>query len=105
MAGPLEPLLGDWTTAVNDCTNSMMTKVQTELPAATAKAARGAGLLTPRAHARIVSEAVRRRRAADWLLSIADRVDRAGVPRMSMQEVDSEVKAVRARRSRRARRP
>ena len=81
-----------------------MTKVQIELPDATAKAAREAGLLTPRALARLVKDAVRRRRAADWLLSVADRVESAGVPAMSMQEIDSEVKAVRARRKRRARR-
>jgi hypothetical protein len=81
-----------------------MRKVQIELPDATAKAAREAGLLTPRALARLVKDAIRRRRAADWLLSVADRVARAGVPPMSMQEIDVEVKAVRVRRKRRARR-
>jgi hypothetical protein len=79
-----------------------MTKVQIELSDAMAKAAREAGLLTPRALARLVSEAVKRRRAADWLLTIADSVERAGIAPMSMQEIDAEVKAVRARRRRRA---
>lgn len=79
-----------------------MTKIQIELPDATAKAAREAGLLTPRALGRLVSEAVRRRRAADSLLAIADRVAKAGIAPMSMQEIDAEVKAVRAGRRRRA---
>jgi hypothetical protein len=79
-----------------------MTKIQIELPDATVKAAREAGLLTPRALARLVSEAVRRRRAAGWLMTIADRVRKAGIPPLSMQEIDTEVKAVRARRKRRA---
>ncbi len=80
----------------------MMTKVQIELSDATAKTAREAGLLTPRALARLVNDAVRRRRAADSLLTIADRVARAGVAPMSMREIDAEVKAARVRRKRRA---
>ena len=79
-----------------------MTKVQIELSDAIAKAAREAGLLTPRALARLVSEAIKRRQAADWLLTIADRVEQAGIAPMSMQEIDAEVKAVRIRRKRRA---
>lgn len=79
-----------------------MTKVQIELSDATAKAAREAGLLTPRALARLVSEAIKRRQAADWLVTVADRVEKAGVTPMSMQEIDAEVKAVRGRRKRRA---
>ncbi|MEK7754236.1 MAG: hypothetical protein AAB654_20090 [Acidobacteriota bacterium] len=79
-----------------------MTKIQIELPDATAKAAREAGLLTPRALGRLLGEAIKRRRAADSLLAIADRVAKAGVAPMSMQEIDAEVKAVRAGRRRRA---
>ena len=79
-----------------------MTKIQIELPDATAKAAREAGLLTPRALGRLVSEAIKRRRAADSLLTIADRVAKAGIAPMSMREIDAEVKAVRAGRRRRA---
>lgn len=79
-----------------------MTKIQIELPDATAKAAREAGLLTPRALGRLLSEAIKRRRAADSLLTIADRVAKAGIAPMSMREIDAEVKAVRAGRRRRA---
>ena len=82
-----------------------MTKIQIELPDATAKAAREAGLLTPRALERLLSDAIKRRRAADSLLTIADRVARAGIAPMSMRVIDAEVKAVRAGRRRRAGRP
>ena len=82
-----------------------MTKIQIELPDATAKAARAAGLLTPRALGRLLNQAIRRQRAADSLLAIADRVAKAGVKPMSMQEIGAEVKAVRMRRRRRAGRP
>jgi hypothetical protein len=79
-----------------------MTKIQIELPEGTAKAALDAGLLTPQALDRLLTEALRRRQAADSLLSIADRVAAAGVAPMSMDEIDAEVKAVRAERRRRA---
>jgi hypothetical protein len=75
-----------------------MTKIQIELPAATAKAAREAGLLTPQALDRLLTDAIRRQQAADALLSIADRVAEAGIEAMSMEEVDAEVKAARAER-------
>jgi hypothetical protein len=79
-----------------------MTKIRIELPEATAKAARDAGLLTPQALDRLLTDAIKRRRAADSLLSIADRVAAAGVAPLSMEEIDAEVKAVRAERRRRA---
>ena len=79
-----------------------MTKIQIELPDAPAKAAREAGLLTPQALGRLLSDAIKRRRAADSLLAIADRVAKAGIAPMSMREIDAEVKAVRAGRRRRA---
>lgn len=79
-----------------------MTKIQIELPEATAQAAREAGLLTPEALDRLLTDAIRRQQAADALLSIADRVAKAGVDPMSMEEIDAEVKAVRAERRRRA---
>ncbi len=79
-----------------------MTKIQIELPDATARAAREAGLLTPRALGRLLSEAIKRRRAADSLMMIADRVAKAGIAPMSMRKIDAEVKAVRAGRRRRA---
>jgi hypothetical protein len=79
-----------------------MTRIQIELPEATAQAAREAGLLTPQALERLLNEALRRKQAADSLLSIADRVAAAGIPPMSMEEINAEVKAVRAARRQRA---
>ena len=81
-----------------------MTKVQIELSDATALAAREAGLLTSEVLERLLTDAIKRRRAADTLLTIADGVTEAGIEPMSMEEIDSEVKAVRAERRRRARR-
>jgi len=65
-----------------------MTKIQIELPDATAKAARDAGLLTPQALDRLLTDTIRRQQAA--------------VEPMSMDQVDAEVKAARAGRRRRA---
>jgi hypothetical protein len=55
-----------------------MTKIQIELPDLIAKAASEAGLLTPQSLNRLLTEALRRRQAADSLLGIADRRQRAG---------------------------
>ena len=79
-----------------------MTKVQIELSEATARAARAAGLLTSEALERLLTDAIRRRQAADALLAIADRVAEAGIEPMSMDEIDQEVKVVRAERRQRA---
>jgi hypothetical protein len=79
-----------------------MTTIQIELPDATANAARDAGLLTPQALERLINDALRRKQAADSLLSIADRVAAAGIPPMSMEEINAEVKAARAERKQRA---
>ena len=79
-----------------------MTTIQIELPDATANAARDAGLLTPQALERLINDALRRKQAADSLLSIAERVAAAGVPPMSMEEINAEVKAARAERKQRA---
>lgn len=77
-----------------------MTTLQIELPDATAQAARAAGLLTPQALDRLLNEALRKREAANALLSIAERVKAAGIGPMSMQEINAEVKATsRASRS------
>ena len=75
-----------------------MTTIQIELPDATAQAARAAGLLTPQALDRLLTEAIRRQQAMDALLSIADRVAEAGIEPMSMEEINAEVQAVRADR-------
>ena len=79
-----------------------MTTIQIELPDATANAARDAGLLTPQALERLINDALRRKQAADSLLSIAERVAAAGIPPMSMEQINAEVKAARAERKQRA---
>ena len=79
-----------------------MAKIQIDIPDATAQAARDAGLLTPEALLRLLSDALRRRQAADALLSVADRVAAAGIPPMTMKDINAEVKAARAERHKRA---
>ncbi len=79
-----------------------MTTIQIELPDATAQAARAAGLLTPQALDRLLVEALKRQKAADSLLSIADRVSAAGIEPMSIDEINAEVKAARSERRPRA---
>ena len=79
-----------------------MTTIQIELPESTAQAAREAGLLTPQALNRLLTEALKRQQAADSLLSIADRVANAGIVPMSIEEISAEVKAARAERQQRA---
>ena len=79
-----------------------MTKIQIELPDATAEAAQAAGLLTSQALDRLLSNALRRRQAADWLLGVADEVAAAGLPPMSEAEIQAEVKAAREARRHRA---
>ena len=79
-----------------------MTTIQIELPDAMAQAALDAGLLTPQALERLLNDALRRKQAADSLLSIADRVAAAGIEPMSMDEINAEVKAARAERRQRA---
>ena len=79
-----------------------MITIQIELPDATVKAARDAGLLTPEALERLLVQAIRRKEAADYLLSVADRTAAAGIEPMSAEEINSEVKAARADRRERA---
>ena len=81
-----------------------MTKIQIDLPEATVRAAREAGLLTTQSLDRLRTDALRRRQAADGLLSIADRVAAEKIEAISMQEIDAEVKAYRAERRRADRR-
>ena len=79
-----------------------MTKIQIELSDATAKAALAAGLVTSESLERLLSNALRRQQAADYLSGIADEVRAAGIAPMSMEELDAEVKTVRAERRQRA---
>ncbi len=78
-----------------------MTMIQIDLPEATAKAAREEGLLTPAALEQLLVEAIRRRQAGRSLLGLARQVQEAGIPEMSMDEINAEVKAVRAERRQR----
>ena len=75
-----------------------MTTVEIELPEATAQAAKAAGLLTPQALDRLLSNALRKREAVQSLRSIADDVAAAGIAPMTMEKIDAEIKAVRAER-------
>ena len=75
-----------------------MTTLQIELPDTTVQAAQAAGFLTPQALDRLLNEALRKREAANSLLSIAHHVAAVGIPEMSMQEINAEVKAARAER-------
>lgn len=80
----------------------MTTKIQIELPDAIAQAAQAAGLLTPQALDRLLSNALRRQQAANYLLMVADEVAAAGIPPMTMEEINTEVKAARKERQQRA---
>jgi hypothetical protein len=75
-----------------------MMRIQIELPDLTAQAASEAGLLTPQALDRLLTEALRRRQAADALLGVAGRVAAAGIEPMPMDEITAEVRAARAKR-------
>lgn len=72
-----------------------MTRVQIDSPDATAQAASEAGLLTSDALLRLLNDALRRRQAAEALLSIADWAAAAGIPPLSMEEINLEVEAAR----------
>ena len=74
-----------------------MTTIQIELPDATAQAARDAGLLTSRALAQLLRDAMRKQ-AAQALLDGAARATKAGAKQMSMHEIQAEVNAVRRAR-------
>lgn len=75
-----------------------MTRIQIDLPDATAQAARDAGLLTQEGILRLLNDALRRRQAVDSLLLVADHVAAAGIPPMTMEEINAEVHAARAER-------
>jgi hypothetical protein len=75
-----------------------MPKLEIELTQATAEDAREAGLLDPAVVERLFSDAIKRKRASATLLSMVDRVAAAGIAPVPMDEIDAEVKAVRAAR-------
>jgi hypothetical protein len=80
-----------------------MTELVINLPDDLARRARQAGLLSDSAIQELLEEAMRRQ-AGRRLLEVAEHIQATNVEPMSMDEIDAEVKAVRAeRRARRAR--
>ncbi len=75
-----------------------MTELVIMLPDELAQRARQAGLLSDNAIQELLEEAMRRQ-AGRRLLDVAQRIQAAGIEPMSMEEIDAEVKAVRAERS------
>ncbi len=79
-----------------------MTRIQIELPDATAQAAREAGLLSSTAIRELLEDAMRRqaaRRAAlARLLAVAPTIEAAGAPPITEEEIGAEVGAARAER-------
>lgn len=74
-------------------------ELKLNLPDRLAREAQAAGLLTPEALSDLLKDAMRRR-AAQALLAGAARASKAGSKPLSMDEIQSEVNAVRlARRS------
>jgi len=73
-----------------------MTKIQIELPEATAKAASAAGLLTSQVLDRLLTDAIRRRQTGQKLLDVASQIHAAGIAFVSGEEIDAEIRAVRA---------
>lgn len=76
-------------------------EVKLNLPDSLAQEAQKAGLLTPDAIERLLREAVRRS-AVDELFGVMDRLADANTPPMTMEEIQAEVDAVRAKRRTRA---
>lgn len=79
----------------------MMT-IEIDLSDATAQAAQAAGLLTSQTLERLLSEELNRRQAAGRLLQIAERVAKAGIAPLSMEEINAEIKTARKERGQRA---
>jgi len=74
-------------------------EIKFSLPDNVANDAKAAGLLSPAAIETLIAEALRRK-AFDEVLSNADRVEAAGIPPMSMEEINAEMEAYRAERRR-----
>jgi len=72
-----------------------MTELLVRLPDELAQRARSAGLLSDSAIQELLEDAMRRQ-AGRRLLDVAERLHAARIPPMSMEEIDAEVKAVRA---------
>jgi hypothetical protein len=74
-----------------------MTVIQIELPEATAKAAREAGLLTPAALEQLRTAALRRQ-AGRRPIEVVRQIQAAVIEEMSTHEIDDAVHALRAAR-------
>lgn len=72
-------------------------ELKLNLPDRLAREAQAAGLLTPEALSDLLKDAMRRR-AAQALLAGAERASKAGSKPLSMDEIQSEVNAVRRTR-------
>lgn len=78
-----------------------MTTVQIDLPDATAQAARKAGLLTPEAMDRLLTDALQRQDAGERLRVLLAQMPRDELTPEIEQEIVAEVRAYRAERQRR----
>ncbi len=78
-----------------------MTTIEISLPDELALRAKSAGLLSDAAIQELLHDAIRRQ-SGRALLAVARDIHAAGIPEMSMEEIDAEVKAVRAERRGRA---
>ncbi len=78
-----------------------MPKVEIELPEELAQRVRRAGLLSEGAIERLLEDAMRRQ-AGRALIDVAISIQEAGIQPMSMEELNEEVKEVRAERRARA---
>jgi len=74
-----------------------MTMIEITLPDEVAQRARSAGLLSDGAIQELLEDAMRRQ-AGHALLEIARDIQKAGIPPMSMEEINPEIKADRAER-------
>ena len=74
-----------------------MTRIQINLPDELVQRAKREGLLSDSAIQHLLEEAMRRE-AGRKLMEIAQRVQAAGIPPMTMDEIQAEVDAVRAER-------
>lgn len=74
-----------------------MLQVKLDLPDTLAKEASSLGLLEPQALQALLREAVRKRRLAR-LAEARQKIAAAGVPPLSMEEIEAEIEADRAER-------
>lgn len=74
-------------------------EIKLSLPESVAKQAQAAGLLSPEAIEQLIADALRTK-AFDQFLSVADRVEAAGIPPMTLEEIEAEIQAYRQERGR-----